>query len=374
MDLWDLTKMLFRRWYAFVPMLLISVAVVSWVSQTVKPDYSATGHLQLIPPTSNPDDTSGPKRPFNPWMGLGLPALGNAVILKVQDEKVRHELVATGFTDNVTITIEYGTTYVTIEAIGSTPAQATGTVQRVMKLLDAEVAAQQRQFGVATQDSITTLPLDGGDKVSIVTSKKKRVLIVAAGVALLLSVGTTIGLDAILRRRARRRQEADEQAELFDESAAEPTEAVPTGFTGRFRSRRSRAPEPRTAPSTASGGRAQPSMGTASARSKGPAKGPAKARTKPVPGTGAAVKPARPVLSREEQAGDPQANGAGQHSRQPLMVEYRQAGAVPAHAAGAEDDDEGATRQLEHADADATIILPLPRADWTAPQDKSKNR
>jgi hypothetical protein len=372
-DLWDLTKLLFRRWYAFVPMLLVSIAIVVWVSQTVQPDYSATGHLQLIPPTSNPDDTTGPKRPFNPWMGLGLPALGNAVILKVQDEKVRHQLVEAGFTDNVTITIEYGTTYVTIEAIGTTPEQATGTVQRVMKVLDAEVTAQQRQFGVATQDSITTLPLDGGEKVTIVTSKKKRVLIVAAGVALLFSVGMTIALDAILRRRTRRRLEAAQaagEAELDDEMPGDAPEG-PTGFADRLRRRRGRAPEPRPAPATAS---------------KGPAKGPARTRsTKVVSASGVAgsgaAGPGRATrlgADRDEPTAvvtpaDAPANGSAAPARPPVMIEYRQAGASGAHAAP-DDDADAATRPLDQTDADATIILPLPRADWTAPQDKSKSR
>ena len=37
-DLWDLTRLLIRRWYVAVPMLLVSVAVVLVAGQSVKPD------------------------------------------------------------------------------------------------------------------------------------------------------------------------------------------------------------------------------------------------------------------------------------------------------------------------------------------------
>jgi hypothetical protein len=369
-DLWDLTKLLFRRWYAFVPMLLVSIAVVVAVSQSVKPDYSATGHLQMIPPTSSPDDTTGPKRPFNPWMGLGLPALGNAVILKVQDENVRHSLVAAGYTDNVTITIEYGTTYFSVEAIGTTPEQATGTVQWIMKLLDGEVITQQRQFGVATQDSISTLPLDAGDKVTIVTSKKKRVLIVAAGVALLLSVGATIGLDAILRRRTRRRHEMAAQLPAPNRADSDHgPDRTKAGLAALVARRRANGTAEPAAAEAAPGNRSL--VGSVSGRSKTSAKGRSKMPSNA--SASAAGKGLRSGAGGDEPSvasgGEPQVNGAG--GRQPVMVEYRQG--MPA---GPDDEDgrSAETRKIDQADADSTIILPLPRADWASPQDKSKAR
>jgi hypothetical protein len=235
-DLWDLTKLLFRRWYVFLPMLVASTAVVFFVSQETKPDYSATGHLQLIPPTvAATPNTSTVRKSTNPWTDLGFLALGNAVVLKVQDKKVLDSLVAQGYTDNFTVSVTYNTTYFSIEAVGRTPQQATATVQQLMKLLDAEVVAQQQQFGATRQDSISTLVLDSGDKVTVVTSKKKRVLIVSGGLAVLLSAGATIALDAVLRRRTRRRAEPDGNTELL--MTATPATVPPTARRGTNGSR-----------------------------------------------------------------------------------------------------------------------------------------
>ncbi|GFJ78365.1 hypothetical protein Phou_025450 [Phytohabitans houttuyneae] len=196
--------MLFRRWYVFAPLLVVSLLAVFLMTKNIKPDYSAVGHLQMIPPPNSTTGEGAVKKPTNPWLDLGFAALGSAVILQAQDEPVLEQLVKDGYTDSFTIAVEYGTTYFTIEAVGSTPAQATSTVQRLMKLLDEFVVAQQQQFGATRATSITTLPLDNGDKVEAITSKKKRVTIVGLGIAVMISVGLSIGLDALLRRRAKK--------------------------------------------------------------------------------------------------------------------------------------------------------------------------
>jgi hypothetical protein len=238
-DLWDLTKLLFRRWYAFLPLLLVSVAIVVLITNGVKPDYSASGHLQLIPPagatSSGTSATTTTKKVSNPWMDLGFQALGNAVVLKVQDKQVLDGLAAAGYTTSFTVTIEYNTTYFSIEAVGTTSDQATRTVQRLMKILDQQVTSQQAQFGVSKQDSITTLALDSGDKVKVVTSKMKRVLIVTGGAAVLLSAAATIALDALLRRRSRRRAGSTTEAES-DQTAPVAMARTGSGRSGAARS------------------------------------------------------------------------------------------------------------------------------------------
>src|SRR5262245_38942452 len=71
-DLWDLTRLLLRRWYFAVPMLVISVAVVVMAAKTVSPDYKSTGYMQLIPApsTGKTEDPKAKPRPANPWLGL----------------------------------------------------------------------------------------------------------------------------------------------------------------------------------------------------------------------------------------------------------------------------------------------------------------
>jgi hypothetical protein len=204
-DLWDLTKVLFRRWYIAVPMLLASIVGVLVLTQSAQPDYSATGYLQMIPPTNSNPDTTRPGFVRNPWTDLGIRALAQAAMIRVEDKAVMDDLVREGYTDSVILNIDDRSPLLSIEAVGNSPAQATGTVQELMKRLKGEIAQQQSQYGVATADTITTLVLDDGKNVTVVTTKVKRVIIVAVGIGMLLTAAITIGADALLVRRARRR-------------------------------------------------------------------------------------------------------------------------------------------------------------------------
>lgn len=202
MDLWDLTKLLFRRWYVSVPLFLICMVGVAVASLVVKPDYSATGHLQMIPPRNQSSDTTPAVR--NPWNDLGYEALANAAMIDVTNKATLDALVAQGLTDNVTVTLDRTPMFV-IEAVGNSPKQATETVQRVQRLLSEAVVRRQQAFNVPSEHMITTIALDDGSDVEMRTSKIIRVLVVAAGVGMLITAGATIGVDALIRRRQRRR-------------------------------------------------------------------------------------------------------------------------------------------------------------------------
>jgi hypothetical protein len=101
-----------------------------------------------------------------------------------------------------------------IEAIGSSPAQATATVQEIIKRLNENVAESQRVWGVHPEDTITTYTVDDGRNVEVVTTKMKRILIVAAGLGVLLTAAMTIGLDALLRRRGPRNDFPDSDLDI----------------------------------------------------------------------------------------------------------------------------------------------------------------
>ncbi|MFI5487264.1 hypothetical protein ACIBXA_21950 [Micromonospora echinaurantiaca] len=204
MDLWDMTKLLFRRWRISLPLLIIALVLVGVASQTVPPDYSAKAHIQLIPPpvVTGPDGRQKPIK--NPWFDLGYAALGNAAMIDVTRQSVLKQMVADGLSDNVTVTVDRVPLF-EIEAVGSSPEQATATAQRMLTLIKEAVAERQASLQVAESDLITTLALDDGTEVEVQNSKLMRVMVVALGAGLLLTAGVTIAADALLRRRARRR-------------------------------------------------------------------------------------------------------------------------------------------------------------------------
>jgi hypothetical protein len=211
-DLWDLTRLLLRRWYFAVPMLVISVALVVVAARTVSPDYKATGYMQLIPAPSagKVADPKAKPRPTNPWLDLGYAALGNAAVLTVTDTPSLDRLKKEGYTDSVVITLNQQTPLLEIEAVGNSKEQASSTIKEVIRLLQADITAKQKQYGAQSEDIISTLVINDGSSPEQDSGKVKRLLVVAAGLGVLLTTAATIALDYWLRRRARRKAGADE--------------------------------------------------------------------------------------------------------------------------------------------------------------------
>lgn len=250
MDFWDLTKLLFRRWYVAGPLLLLTIVGTAVAAVAIQPDYVATSYVQLVPPSVSPRENEGAKPAArNPWLDLGLNSLGKAAILTVQDKKVVDALTDAGLTDNFTLTLDPALPIVTFEVIGDTKEQASETTRELIRRFDASVAALQADYGAVADQSITTRRLDLGDNLTESTSKVKRALVGIGGVGVLLTTALTVGFDAaIRRRRARALRRAGEAVRKTETEAGSAAASRPTGVAGAARSTVASAPPARVRP------------------------------------------------------------------------------------------------------------------------------
>jgi hypothetical protein len=205
-DFWDITKLLVRRWMILVPMLVLSGVLAVLAMNRVEPDYIATAYVQLVPPIvgeTKPGETTADQR--NPWIGLGLQTIGNAAIVTVTDVSVADKLHAAGYSDSYTVTMGDRSPLITFEIVGKSPNQAKQTAEQLVDRFNNSVSSLQTSYGVRQADWITTRRLDLGTNVKESNSKVKRALVAVAGAGVLLTIATTVGVDAWLRRRQRRR-------------------------------------------------------------------------------------------------------------------------------------------------------------------------
>jgi hypothetical protein len=339
MDLWDLTRLLFRRWYFALPILLVSALVAVLVARSVEPDYRATGNAVMIPAPGDPGDAEARaqnkpiNRPKNPWGDLGFNALGQAAILNVMRQETLAQFERAGLSASITVQMDIRSPIFIIEAVGKTPEQATGTVREVIKQLTSEVAAQQASYGVMPQDTITTRTLTDGSDVETVTSKVKRVLVVIVGLGVLLTMGGTIGIDVLLRfLRNRRRPGDDEPAPGEEEPETVANPVIQPRFVGT-RNTSGSSEETQVIgriPSTRAGTNGQVQL--AKAKAAVPAAGRAPSQSS-----------GRSSVRLE--------NGGGRRS-------------------GDADQSNGSNAKLQPVSgAEATIILPIPRSQWSRGSD-----
>ena len=208
MDFWDLTKLLFRRWFVSVPLILATLGGTVAAYLKIEPDYVATSYVQFVPPSVSirePETKGKVKIVRNPWLDTGLNSLGKAALLTVQDARVAEQLEDAGLSPNYTITLDNQLPIVTFEVVGVTRDEARRTTDELAARFSASADALQREFGAPAEQLVSVRRLDMGDNVTVSTSKTKRALVAIFGAGMLLAVGATVAVDALLRRRSRKR-------------------------------------------------------------------------------------------------------------------------------------------------------------------------
>jgi hypothetical protein len=206
-DFWDATKVMVRRWYIAVPLLLLTLGLTGYTAVAVKADYMLTSYIQLVPPTTVQDRTAQRTAPSNPWTQLGLEALSQAANYATVDQTFLDKLEAQGASTNFKITVGDPVAGATIQVVAKTREQAIETTDAVIQRYRDNAQRLQSQYGVQTADMITVQRLDQGENLKRPGGKVKRAIIAVFGTGVLLMCAISIGADALLRRRRRRRQE-----------------------------------------------------------------------------------------------------------------------------------------------------------------------
>jgi len=239
-DFWDLTKLVFRRWYVAVPLLVLTGLAAVYTTYNVKPDYKATAYVQLIPPPEA-SITTNIKALRNPWLDLGLGALNTAATYATVDRMFLNQLKTRGMSDNVVITNGYPAPIATVEVIGSSKEMAMGTADEVVRRFNDVVKSLQDDYAVQSPGRILTRRLDTGNNLEETGGKVKRALVAVAGAGALLTAGLTVAFDALMRGRFRRRSRRDEVEDAGSASdtvvglsagAGERTAVGPSAGTG----------------------------------------------------------------------------------------------------------------------------------------------
>jgi capsular polysaccharide biosynthesis protein len=202
LDFWDLTKVLFRRWAIALPMLLLTAGLTMLAFTMLKPDYVSTSYVQLVPPIPQPTKPNqAPTEQRNPWLGQGLQTLGNAAIVTIQDKSVVDHFKSVGLSDVYTFEMGSTSPMIKIEVTADSRKQAEDTANELITRFNTSVTSLQTAYGVPTVDLITARRLDLGSNVEKSDSNVKRGLVAVFGAGMLLTVATTVGVDAWLRRR-----------------------------------------------------------------------------------------------------------------------------------------------------------------------------
>nr|MDT0658336.1 hypothetical protein [Micromonospora sp. DSM 115978] len=203
MDIFDLVKLMLRRWYATVPVVLATAVAAYAVGSSIQPEYQTTVAVMLVPPTVSavaPAPGESPQ-PGNPWLQIGEGAMAQAVQISTSAHDARSRVAAAGGDPNYEVDLVPRSSILTVEIAAATRDQALATVDATTSLINDEVARQQSRYGGAGGAQITTQVLDAGRNISPSRSNVLRVQIVLLFLGVLLAAAAGLCWDAVARRR-----------------------------------------------------------------------------------------------------------------------------------------------------------------------------
>lgn len=204
MDLLDLLKLMVRRWYVAVPILVVALGGALLVGSSIEPEYKTSAAILLVPPTTQPaaPAPSAAPAPGNPWLQVGEASMAQAIKISVTTREARDKVVTAGGDQAYEVDLVTRSSILTIDVTTTTPERASTTVHAVIELVRAEVAARQAQYKPRPGEEITTQVLDPGDNVQPSRSNVLRAQIVVGAIGLLLAAAGAVGFDAVQHRRA----------------------------------------------------------------------------------------------------------------------------------------------------------------------------
>lgn len=216
MDLWDFVRLLVRRWYLTVPLLVLATAAALFAAQGVTPTYtaSATGAF-LDPAIVVPPNEVVP----NPWAQAGVETTAKAVVDSVADPITTDKVAADGYARNYEIKLPSRSVLFGILVSAPTPEGATRTLDHVVDLMRQDLRSKQAAYGVPDKQQVL-IQMASGTSIVATRDSLKRVLLVVIGLGGILTGLIVFIVDSLIGHRARHRAMSDDAADKDAEESS----------------------------------------------------------------------------------------------------------------------------------------------------------
>lgn len=232
MDLFTALKVIVRRWYIVLSILVLSGVVTAMVVGSVPASYRANGSLIVASPGGSTEPDVAP----NPFTNLDYSAglVANIVAGLMQQKPAREKLVAAGADPTYVMGTPTGTTtpLISIEGTSDTPEGAIRTVKLILAATQEQLIASQRDAGAPPETWVRSIVLSSPVAADRLVGGKVRALVAISALGLAAAVSTAFIVDGI----AVRRKAAPEDSDAQDEGSTAPVPPSPVA---------ARTPQPR---------------------------------------------------------------------------------------------------------------------------------
>ena len=229
MDLRTLLRVLVRRWYVVLPILVITAGAGQQLTKSIKPSYEASGSMILLSPAVR--TTPGVVEPElrNPYTDL-TPALRTTAIAVqrvINEGTASRKLRDQGLQVSFDVAVDDNAPILTLTTTADKPEQATLAVASLATVLSDELQTMQNTAGAPVDRQITAANLTTAQGASKKNADFYRALATIAAVGLAAAIVGALAIESWFsspnrRRRLAKRSESAAAWENFAVIGAPP--------------------------------------------------------------------------------------------------------------------------------------------------------
>ncbi len=224
MEFWTSVKVIIRRWYVVVPCLLLTAVIGLYLVKHVQPTYQASGSVLLSGSGQAADTETASTVPgVNPYANMDQSQLAFLVSQSAGSTAFQEQMTAAGATGAYSVTAIPGEPAMTVTLTAPTAEQAMTSYRRLVTLLNDQIHLKQRAVGAPTNTFVGVQDWTSPSSAVPVNAAKVKALILVLVIGLLLTLGLTFLVDAILVHGApwsRSNDEADDAQDDLDDVLA----------------------------------------------------------------------------------------------------------------------------------------------------------
>ena len=206
MSLAEMGRVIRRRWYVLLPLLILVAVLTAGVDKSIPRQYQSTGMVSLLASQQSTKGTSTLPGTGNPFLSFdsSLNDTADFLVRRVDSTDAAKQLAGEGVGTYTAVLAASQGPFIQLTANGATPQAAKAAMTTLIAYTGVQLTALQVQQGVPAQDMITAATIVPGSPPSALNKQRDQDSLGAGAAALALAVLATFALDSVaMRRRAR---------------------------------------------------------------------------------------------------------------------------------------------------------------------------
>lgn len=225
MSLAEMWRVIRRRWYVLLPSILLAMGLTVGVYASIPQQYQSSAMVSLLTSQQAIKGTATVPGTDNPFMNFdsSLNDTADFLVRRLASTDASQQLGAEGVSAYTAVLAASQGPFIQLTAIGSSRADATAAIDKLIAYTGQQLQQLQQQQGVPAQAMIESAVIVPGSPPLAQTKRRTQDTLGAGAGALALAVLGTFALDTLaLRRKAARRRRRPGAPSSYDPPSGPP--------------------------------------------------------------------------------------------------------------------------------------------------------